>query len=577
MSNDDNDKEQLSFSFRGQSVPVTWSAAVSLEQANMTLVSKPFRNWVQRIESSKSSPGQRQIQIESVELQSVDMFGARGVGFAKIKSHCKLQITSNSSQEAASEDVTTTNLPGICLLRGDAVAILVALFCTEDDTVHSLLVEQPRIPIAQVDCLELPAGMMDDDTQTIKGMAVKEMEEECGIVIEDPSELIDLSQLAFEGQKVGADGIPMSQGGCDERMRLLYLEKFVTKAELDQMRNRTTGLREEGEVITLRIVPYEDVWRVSADSKAIIARFLVEQLRKEGKVPDPGKLATPLLEPTLKLPHTAGNIRMPQLAFGCYKVPDSSQGEEILNNAIQAGYRHFDTASYYNNEATVGRVLKRSGIPRDKFFLASKVWNDAQKEGRVRESVLQSLEALDFGGYWDLFLVHWPVPNHFIETYRELELLQQQGKIKAIGLSNFSIDEYETLVQSGIRVPPVVNQFEVSPFLYRPEDVEYFQQKHNMIVSASKAMHRGGALNNDVVQAIAKAHNVTPAQVMIRWSLQKNLVVLTMSSSLEHQRQNRDVTGFALSDEEMSRLDSLTDEETIKARVALEEERKKSM
>jgi diketogulonate reductase-like aldo/keto reductase len=304
------------------------------------------------------------------------------------------------------------------------------------------------------------------------------------------------------------------------------------------------------------------------------ARFLVEQLRKDGKLPAPGKLATPLQEPMLRLPD---GRRMPQLAFGCYQVPDTLEGEQILSNAIAAGYRHFDTASYYNNEATVGRVLKASGIPRDKFFLASKVWNDAQKQGRVRESVLQSLRELDFGEYWDLFLVHWPVPNHFIDTYRELELLQQEGKIKAIGLSNFSIEEYQALLASGITVLPVVNQFEVSPFMYRPKDVDFFQTQANMIVSASKAMHRGGAQGNAVVQAIAQAHCVTPAQVMIRWSLQKNLVVLTMSSSLGHQLENRAVSDFTLSDADMSRLDALTDEEAIQARAALEMERKGAM
>lgn len=270
---------------------------------------------------------------------------------------------------------------------------------------------------------------------------------------------------------------------------------------------------------------------------------------------------------------------MPQLAFGCYKVPDDDQGETILKNALQAGYRHFDTASYYNNEATLGRVLKQSKIPRENFYLVSKVWNDAQKQGRasVRASVLESIKALDFGGYWDLFLVHWPVPNHYIDTYKELELLQQEGKIKAIGVSNFSREEYETLLQSGITVPPVVHQFEVSPFMYRPKDVEYFQS-FNVIVSASKAMHRGGALTNATVQRIAKAHDeVTPAQVMLRWSLQKNLVVLTMSSSLEHQKQNRAITHFSLSEEEMKQLDALTDGAAIEARTALELERKKSM
>ena len=270
---------------------------------------------------------------------------------------------------------------------------------------------------------------------------------------------------------------------------------------------------------------------------------------------------------------------MPQLAFGCYKVPDDEKGEMILKNALQAGYRHFDTASYYNNEATLGRVLKQSGIPREKFYLVSKVWNDAQKQGRtaVRKSVLQSIEALDFGGYWDLFLVHWPVPDHFIDTYKELELLQHEGKIRAIGLSNFSIEEYEALIASGITVPPVVNQFEVSPLMYRPKDIEYFQTKGNVVVSASKAMHRGEAMTNETVQRIADAHSVTTAQVMLRWSLQKKLVVLTMSSSMEHQQQNREVTHFVLTDEEMEQLDSLTSGAAIGARAALEVERKRSM
>ena len=276
-------------------------------------------------------------------------------------------------------------------------------------------------------------------------------------------------------------------------------------------------------------------------------------------------------------------FKIPQLAFGCYKVPDNEQGETILRNALQAGYRHFDTASYYNNEATLGRVLRDSKIPREEFFLSSKVWNDAQKQGRaaVRASVLQSLKELNFVDdnddcYWDLFLVHWPVPGHFMDTYRELELLQQEGKIKAIGLSNFSIGEYEALIKAGIQIPPVLNQFEVSPFMYRPDDIHYFQsaKANNMVVAASKAMHRGGAMDNDVLQNIATAHNVTPSQIMIRWSLQKNLVVLTMSSSLDHQRENRKVINFTLSAEEVAQLDALTSKEAVQARADLEKERK---
>lgn len=131
---------------------------------------------------------------------------------------------------------------------------------------------------------------------------------------------------------------------------------------------------------------------------------------------------------------------IPQLAFGLYKVPSTDKGEQIILDAINAGYRHFDTAAFYENEATLGKALKRSGLPRESFFITSKVWNDDQKKGRaaVRESVEESLEALDFGGYFDLYLVHWPVPHHFVETYRELEILHDEGKLRHLGLSNFS-------------------------------------------------------------------------------------------------------------------------------------------
>jgi len=292
--------------------------------------------------------------------------------------------------------------------------------------------------------------------------------------------------------------------------------------------------------------------------------------------------------PVLSIVRKEGQaLVIPQLAFGCYKVPDNEQGELILKNALQTGYRHFDTATYYNNEATLGRVLRSSGIPRSTFFLTSKVWNDAQKQGRaaVRASVMQSLEDLNFADgettadtqalYWDLFLIHWPVPGYFVDTYRELELLQQEGHIRAIGLSNFSIDEYERLMQTAT-IPPVVNQFEVSPFMYRPEDINYFQTKANMAVAASKAMHRGGAVlqENEVLQSIAKSHSVTPGQVMIRWSMQKDLIVLSMSSSLKHQQENFQVTHFALKSEEMEQLDALTSQEAVQARTELEKERK---
>jgi ADP-sugar diphosphatase len=160
----------LFFSFRGRNVPVTVSAGVTDEEAAMAIASGPFTTWYQRCE--EETDGKR-IDIHSVEIQSVDLFGARVVGFVKIKADCTL-VDGETHHEH--------RLPGICFLRGNAVAIFFALYC-EDGQVYSLLVDQPRIPIGRVSCLEIPAGMIDNENESIAGIAVKEMEEECGIKI----------------------------------------------------------------------------------------------------------------------------------------------------------------------------------------------------------------------------------------------------------------------------------------------------------------------------------------------------------------------------------------------------------
>jgi len=284
-----------------------------------------------------------------------------------------------------------------------------------------------------------------------------------------------------------------------------------------------------------------------------------------------------MAEPTLITPNGSS---IPQLAFGLYKVPANEEGEAIILDAVKAGYRHFDTASYYSNEETLGKALKSSGIPRDQFFIVSKVWNDAQKLGRaaVRQSVEQSIEYLDFGGYYDLFLIHWPVPNYFVETYRELELLRGEGKIRHIGLSNFSPSEYEELMAShnNITVPPVVNQFEVSPFMYRPRDVEYFQRS-GLLVSSSKALHRGEGFDHPTIIEISKRYNITVAQVVLRWGVQKGLVVVAKTSNFGRMVENRDILHFSLGQEEMAELDAITTEKAVSEREKLEKERKTQM
>lgn len=289
---------------------------------------------------------------------------------------------------------------------------------------------------------------------------------------------------------------------------------------------------------------------------------------------------------------------VPALAFGLYKVPNGDEGVRIINDAILgAGYRHLDSASIYGNEKTLGKALAHSFgtmkdisetdseqkvLKRSELFVASKVWNDAQREGRptVRRSVEQSLHDLGLE-YLDICYVHWPVPGCFVETYRELLSLQKEGKIKFLGISNFRIDDYEELLEKippNEFMPPLIHQFEISPFMYRPKTVQYFAER-NILVAASKALNRTLGLDSEdgqVVRDIAKCHSVTPAQVLLRWSFQKGLIPLAKTTSLSRMNENRSLFDFSLSPLEMDQLDGITKEEAVRAREELEAKRRSS-
>lgn len=246
-------------------------------------------------------------------------------------------------------------------------------------------------------------------------------------------------------------------------------------------------------------------------------------------------------------------------------------------DAINAGYRHFDTASFYGNEKALGLALKESDFPREELFITTKVWNDAQKEGRaaVRQSFEKSLALLDCE-YIDLFLVHWPVPGYHVETYKELELIQQEGKCRSIGISNYSEENYQELEAAGITVIPAVNQMEVSPVMYRTETIKFFTDK-GIVISASKALHRGASLDQEPIVDIARKHSISPARVMLRWGLQKGLAIATKTSSSQRMKENRRLLTFTLDKDDLALLDGMTTKEDIANRAELEKTRKTSM
>lgn len=242
-------------------------------------------------------------------------------------------------------------------------------------------------------------------------------------------------------------------------------------------------------------------------------------------MPEAGALATPLNAPAPPPESKIG--KMPVTAFGLYKIHATTAGEQTILDALAAGYRHLDGAAFYHNEHTVGRAIQKSSVPRSELFLVSKVWNDAVKGGReaVRDSVERSLHDLGTT-YLDLVYVHWPVPRYFVEAYKELQSLVAEGKILALGLSNFNQAEYEELISSdGITVHPVVMQMEVSPVMYRPELIQYFHDR-GMAVAAYKPLNRAACLTHPALVELAAKYKVTVAQIMLKWGLQKGLIVI---------------------------------------------------
>jgi len=523
--------------------PVTVTSMLDEKTVSAALQSSPFQKWLIHVSHAMLEDDVKSFDMNKIEIQGVDFFGKR-VGFVKIE------------VDAYKNGV---RLPGICFLRGSSVAVLVCLkssssggsvmskstsvnsYYNHGDTSslsssisghrgtrfsddeysnnsHSnynkfaVLVEQTRVPVGCRSILELPAGMMDDDSGDFVSVAVRELEEECGIRVKS-SDLYDLTRSAQLGSGDADEGIYPSSGGCDEDVRLFYYEKRIAAKELMKLEGRLTGLRDHGELIAVRLVPWDSLWKSTRDAKVLCALQLLNGLRARGlpllKWVTPKQMS--YAEPLVKL---SDNSYMPQLGFGLYKVPPE-KCEEVVLDAIRAGYRHFDCASIYGNEIEVGRALKKCGIPRNKLFIASKVWNDAQHKGRkgVRESFARTLSNLDCG-YLDLYYIHWPVPGHHIATYKELEKLQLQGKIRSIGLSNYTPNEYQELVEAEMLIRPVVNQLEVSPVMYRPDLIEYFHSR-DIVVVAFKALNRGELTSRNTIVDIAKVYNKTPAQIFV--------------------------------------------------------------
>lgn len=248
------------------------------------------------------------------------------------------------------------------------------------------------------------------------------------------------------------------------------------------------------------------------------------------------------------------DVKIPVLGFGVFQIPQEETKNAVIE-AIKAGYRHIDTAQSYLNETEVGQGIKASGVDREALFITTKVWIENVNYEDTLKSIDRSLERLDID-YIDLVLIHQPY-NDVYGSWRALEELKEQGKIKAIGVSNFGIDR---VVDLGINnsIQPEVNQIEINPF-HQQEELVTALQKENVIVEAWAPFAEGknNLFQNEVLQEIGDKYDKSIAQVILRWLVERDIVVLAKSVNSERMVQNMNIFDFELSDEDKNKIATL--------------------
>jgi len=246
-------------------------------------------------------------------------------------------------------------------------------------------------------------------------------------------------------------------------------------------------------------------------------------------------------------------VEMPVFGLGTYLSRSGRETKESVLFALEIGYRHIDTASMYGNEKDVGEAIRKSGIPREEIFVTTKLWNSDHGYDSAISAFEQSLRNLELD-YVDLYLIHWPVEGLRNDSWKALGKILKDGKCEAIGVSNYMIWHLEELLKNSSTLPSV-NQVEFSPYLYLKDLLE-FCNSHHIMLEAYSPLTKGQKLNDSKLVEIASKYSKSPAQILIRWALQKGVVVIPKSSNKKRIKENADVFDFSIFTEDMKALDS---------------------
>jgi 2,5-diketo-D-gluconate reductase A len=249
-------------------------------------------------------------------------------------------------------------------------------------------------------------------------------------------------------------------------------------------------------------------------------------------------------------------VEIPQLGFGVFQIKPVDTTEATLA-ALEVGYRHIDTAEMYRNEKEVGEAVRRSGIPRDQIFVTSKLNNGFHAHDAALKAFDGTLDALGFD-YLDLFLVHWPLPTidvDYVETWRAMEEIYASGRCRAVGVSNFEEHHLQRLFDS-TEIRPAVNQIEIHPYLAQ-DDLRAFDADHDIVTEAWSPIAQGKVLDDPAIVAVAERLGRTPAQVVLRWHIQRGDVVFPKSVNRSRMEENFALFDFELGDDDMATLTGL--------------------